>query len=50
MSCFHNDSELYALIGNVRQRIVSVFGKNMSDKIIAVEENTELVNIVGLHR
>jgi DNA mismatch repair protein MutL len=48
MSCFHNDSELYALAkGNVRQRIVSVFGKNMSDKIIAVEENTELVNIAG---
>jgi DNA mismatch repair protein MutL len=48
MSCTHNDSELYALPkGNVRQRIASVFGKNMGEKIIAVEEITDLVNIAG---
>ncbi|MEO5581787.1 MAG: DNA mismatch repair endonuclease MutL [Saprospiraceae bacterium] len=48
MSCIHNDSELYILPkGNVRQRIVSVFGKNMGEKIIAVEEETDLVNIAG---
>ncbi len=48
MSCHHNDHELYALSkGNLKQRIISLFNKNMGDKIVAVEEHTDLVNIAG---
>ncbi len=48
MTCHHNNHELYNLPkGNLRQRLIAVFGKSMGEKIIAVEENTDLVNIAG---
>ncbi len=48
MSLHHNDHELYALPRTqLKQRIVGVFGKNISDKLLPIEENTDLVNIGG---
>lgn len=44
----HNNMELYHLqTGNLRQRIVSLFGKNMNDKLVPVEETTDYVSISG---
>lgn len=47
-SLFHNDSELYHLkAGNLRQRIVALFGDNYNQKLVPVSENTEIVEIEG---
>lgn len=48
MTLQHNDSELYILPRTqLKQRIVGVFGKNINDKLIGIEEETDLVNIGG---
>lgn len=45
---FNNDIELFHLkTGNLRQRIVSVFGNNYNEKIVPVEEHTDIVKIYG---
>ncbi|MBK8724149.1 MAG: DNA mismatch repair endonuclease MutL [Saprospiraceae bacterium] len=47
-SLHHNQTEIYHLpAGNLRQRIVNIFGKNYNDKIIPIEEETDLVKISG---
>lgn len=47
-SLHNNGSEIYHLKqGNLRQRIVSVFGKNHNDKLVPIEENTEYVSVYG---
>jgi DNA mismatch repair protein MutL len=47
-SLHHNGSEIYHLKqGNLRQRIVSVFGKNHNDKLVPIEEKTEYVSVQG---
>ena len=44
----HNGNEVYHLPkGNLRQRIVSIFGKNINDKLVPVNEETEVVTITG---
>jgi len=44
----HNQTEIYHLpSSNLRQRIVNIFGKNNNDKIIPIDEDTELVKIFG---
>lgn len=44
----HNGSELFHLPQeNLRQRIVSVFGAKTNEKLVPVEEETELVKISG---
>jgi len=44
----HNDSEVYHLkAGNLKQRIVQIFGKKLGSQIISVEEDTEIVKIKG---
>ncbi|MCO5230119.1 MAG: DNA mismatch repair endonuclease MutL [Chitinophagales bacterium] len=44
----HNGLELYHLnIGNLRQRIVSIFGKQVNDKLVPVEEMTDYVSVSG---
>ncbi|WP_317124727.1 DNA mismatch repair endonuclease MutL [Faecalibacter macacae] len=44
----HNDSEIYHLkAGNLKQRIVQIFGKKLGSQIISVEEDTEIVKIKG---
>jgi DNA mismatch repair protein MutL len=47
-SLYHNDNELYNLAtGNLRQRIIAVFGKQMNQELITLETETTLINIRG---
>jgi DNA mismatch repair protein MutL len=44
----HNNNELFHLEkGGFRQRIVSVFGKRYNEKLVPVEEETDIVKISG---
>ena len=44
----HNGNEVYHLPkGNLRQRIISLFGKNINDKLLPIEEVTDNVRIAG---
>lgn len=45
---YHNGNELFNLpISNNRQRIVSVFGGKTNEKLVPVEEETDIVKIQG---
>lgn len=45
---YHNDSEIYILPStNIRQRIVSVFGKRINQNLITIESNTSIITIKG---
>jgi DNA mismatch repair protein MutL len=45
---YHNGSELFNLpVSNYRQRIVNVFGNKTNEKLVPVEEVTEIVKISG---
>ena len=47
-SLFHNDNEVYKLNeGNLRKRIVSVFGANTNEKLVPIKEDTEILRIDG---
>ncbi len=47
-SLHHNDSEIYNLAsGNLRQRIIGVFGKQINQDLITLETETSLINIKG---
>lgn len=47
-SLFHNGSEIFQLpSSNYRQRIVNIFGGKTNEKLVPVEEDTEIVNIKG---
>lgn len=47
-SLYHNDSLCYKLSnGNLRKRIVDLFGKNINDKLIQIDETTDIVKITG---
>lgn len=47
-SLHHNGMELYHLkAGNLRQRIVGIFGKSLNDKLVPVEEVTDYVSVSG---
>lgn len=44
----HNDQEVYHLLpGPVRKRIVDVFGKQYNDKLVPVNEATDIVRVEG---
>jgi DNA mismatch repair protein MutL len=45
----HNGSEIYRLpvAPNLRKRIVDVFGKTFNDKLVPLEEHTDIVSIRG---
>lgn len=44
----HNDQEIYHLLpGPIRKRVVDLFGKNYNDKLVPVNENTDIVRIEG---
>lgn len=44
----HNDNEIYSLgAGNLRQRIIAVFGKQINNDLITLETATTLINIKG---
>lgn len=45
---YHNDSELYLLKkGNLKQRIVQVFGRKIEPQLVPVSEETEIVSAKG---
>ncbi|MBR9914633.1 MAG: DNA mismatch repair endonuclease MutL [Algicola sp.] len=45
---FHNGSESFNLpVGNYRQRIVHIFGTKSNEKLVPVEEETEVLKISG---
>ena len=47
-SLHHNDSEIYNLPpGNLRQRIIGVFGKQINQDLITLETETSLISIKG---
>jgi DNA mismatch repair protein MutL len=47
-SLHHNDSEIFNLPAtNLRQRIISVFGKHISQDLITLETDTSLIRISG---
>ncbi len=44
----HNENDMYTLpAGNMRQRIVSIFGKSFNEKLVPVEQETTIANIRG---
>jgi DNA mismatch repair protein MutL len=44
----HNNNEVYHLkAGNLRQRIVAVFGTKMNEKLVPIDEKTDIVAIKG---
>lgn len=48
MQLFHNDGELFHLAsGNLKQRIVGVFGGKTKEKLVPVSEDTDIVKISG---
>lgn len=45
---FHNDSEVYILkAGNLKQRIVQIFGRKIDAQLVPISEETEIVQISG---
>ena len=45
---YHNDSEIYLLPkANIRQRIVTVFGKRINQNLITIESNTSIISVSG---
>jgi DNA mismatch repair protein MutL len=47
-SLHHNDQEIYNLHSAVlRKRIVDVLGKNSNDKLVPIEESTDIVEVIG---
>lgn len=45
---FHNENEVFHLEGgSFRQRIVGIFGKNYNQKLVPIEEDTNIVKIEG---
>ena len=47
-SLYHNDTEIYKLApGNIRQRIIGVFGKQINQDLITLETETSLIRIKG---
>ncbi|WP_299048621.1 DNA mismatch repair endonuclease MutL [uncultured Polaribacter sp.] len=44
----HNDNEVYHLKScNLRKRIVSIFGIKMNEKLVPIDEQTDILNIEG---
>ncbi len=47
-SFFHNENEVYNLsTGNFRQRIVAIFGKKTNEKLVPINEVTDVLEING---
>ena len=47
-SLIHNNSQIYNLSkANLRQRIISIFGKNLTQSLIPVNADTTLIQITG---
>jgi len=47
-SLHHNDSEIFHLpAGNLRQRVVKIFGESVNKKLVPVEQETDILHISG---
>ncbi len=47
-SLYHNDNEVYRLnSSNLRQRIVAVLGKKTNEKLVPIDEKTDVVTLTG---
>lgn len=47
-SMHHNDSEIYHLpVGNLRQRVVKIFGEPVNKKLVPTEQETDILHITG---
>jgi DNA mismatch repair protein MutL len=47
-SLHHNDSEIYHLpAGNLRQRVVKIFGEAVNKKLVPAEQETDILHITG---
>lgn len=47
-SLHHNNNEVYRLNeSNLRKRVVSIFGSKMNEKLVPIEEETEMMSITG---
>ncbi len=47
-SLYHNDNEVYQLKSeNLRQRITAIFGDRINDKLVPINETTDLVKLNG---
>jgi len=45
---YHNDAEVYLLKkGNLKQRIVQIFGKKIESQLVPIAEETEIVSVKG---
>ena len=48
LSLYHNDAEIYNLPeSGLRQRIVTVYGKSMNQKLISIDAQSSLVTVSG---
>lgn len=48
ISLHHNDNEIYSLHSAIlRKRIVDILGRNSNDKLVPIEESTDIVKITG---
>ncbi len=48
MQMYHNENEVFNLpSGSLRQRVVGILGKKYNQKLVPVEEETNIVNIKG---
>ncbi|WP_299685625.1 DNA mismatch repair endonuclease MutL [uncultured Dokdonia sp.] len=48
LAMFHNDGEVFQLpAGNLKQRIVGIFGGKTNEKLVPVAEETDIVTIQG---
>ncbi|MBV1888427.1 MAG: DNA mismatch repair endonuclease MutL [Urechidicola sp.] len=47
-SMYHNEKEVYRLNStNLRQRIVSILGKKTNEKLVPIDEKTDVVSLTG---
>ncbi len=47
-SLHHNDSEIYHLpAGNLRQRVVKIFGEAVNKKLVPADQETDILHITG---
>lgn len=47
-SLHHNNNEVYRLLeSNLRKRVVSIFGSKMNEKLVPIEESTDMISING---
>ncbi len=47
-SLYHNDNELYVLkASNLRQRIVAILGKKTNEKLVPINEDTDIASFQG---